>query len=366
MTATSAPPGTLPQTQHQPVDTSTLFRRLYKSYAFKTIASGILTILAVTTFTFVLIRLMPGDPVSIKVEQLLRQQNITLEEATQRAMTMLNYNPDTPLLEQYASYMVNLLRGDLGESITSSGTKVTAQILRFLPWTLFSVGLGLSISFSLGTLTGVAMAYWRGGMLDNVMTAFASIMYGIPDYVLALLLIIVAGVQLKIIPYAQMLGGSTPGIQPGFTPEYIGDILFHAVLPVSTYVLTSIGGWMLTMKSSTLATLGEDYITVARARGLSERRLLFAYVGRNALLPLMTRLAISVGFVVGGSVVIETLFQYPGVGKALAEATGKRDYTTIQGFFLVIAVSVIVSNILADLLFGLLDPRVRPGREDNP
>jgi peptide/nickel transport system permease protein len=128
--------------------------------------------------------------------------------------------------------------------------------------------------------------------------------------------------------------------------------------------LASIGGWILTMKSSTISTLGEDYINVAKARGLPERRILTAYVGRNALLPLVTRLAISIGFVVGGSVIVEELFQYPGIGRNLLRAINARDYTTMQGMFLVITIAVVVSNVLADLMFGLLDPRVRLGGED--
>ncbi|MCU0514889.1 MAG: ABC transporter permease [Anaerolineae bacterium] len=316
-----------------------------------------------TTFTFILIRQMPGNPFSIKVEQLMREQNLTVEEATNRAGALFDFDPNRPLLEQYTEYMGKLLRGDLGKSIISS-EPVMNMLLRFLPWTLFSVGLGLLISFGLGILIGMLMAYWRGSLFDNVMTAFASVMYGIPDYVIALLLIIVAGVQLRILPFAQMLGGSTPGIEPGFRLDYILDLLFHAFLPVFTYVITSLGGWMLTMKSSTMSTLGEDYITVARARGLSQRRLLTAYIGRNAMLPLVTRLAISVGFIVGGAVIIETLYQYPGLGRNLATAILVRDYTVMQGIFLVIAISVVFSNILADLLFGLLDPRVRLGKED--
>lgn len=337
--------------------------KILKSYTFRVILQGIITIWAVITFTFFLIRLMPGNPIQLKIDELMNRQNLTAEEARNQAATLFEFDPDQPVLEQYVSYMGDLLRGDMGRSISSSRTPVSEQLLKFLPWTLFSVGLGLLISFVFGVLIGLAMAYWRGGWFDNLMTVIASIIYGIPDYVIALLIIMVLGVQLKIIPFGEMLGGSTQGIAPGFTLEYILDLLKHALLPVSTYVLSSIGGWMLTMKSSTISTLGEDYITVARARGLTERRLLTAYVGRNAMLPLVTRLAISVGFVVGGSAIIETLFLYPGLGRNLVLAIGARDYTTMQGIFLVIAVSVVVSNIAADLLFGVLDPRVRLSKD---
>jgi peptide/nickel transport system permease protein len=132
---------------------------------------------------------------------------------------------------------------------------------------------------------------------------------------------------------------------------------------VITYLAATVGGWILTMKSSTLSTLGEEYVTVAHARGLPQRRVMTAYVGRNAMLPLVTRLAISIGFVVGGSVIIEDIYRYRGIGKFLTTAISQRDYTSMQGVFLVIAISVVVANMLADLLYGALDPRVRVGKE---
>ena len=335
-------------------------RKLRKSYLFRVLVQGIVTIWAVMTFTFILIRQLPGNPVDIKIEQIIQTQNISYDEAEAQAALLFDFDPDAPLLEQYADYVGKLIRGDMGESITSR-TPVIDLILRFLPWTLFSVGLGLTISFVLGIVIGTAMAYWRGSAFDNVMTAFASIMYGIPDFIIALLLLLVAGVQLQLFRVGDVLGGVDPNLQPGFNPEYIISLFQHVTLPVITYVTTTIGGWILTMKSSTLSTLGEDYITVAQARGLSQQRILVSYVGRNAMLPLVTRLAISIGFVISGSVIIETLFIYPGLGRLLIKSITDRDYTTMQGVFLTIAIAVIVSNILADLMYGWLDPRVRLG-----
>lgn len=339
-------------------------RTFRRSYTVRVIVQGLFTIWAVMTFTFFLIRLMPGNPLDVKIDQLQRTQGIGYQEARARAAGLFGFDPNKPLGDQYIEFIGKLLRGDLGQSITSAGTTVSDEILRYLPWTLFSVGLGLLVSFVFGVLLGLAMAYWRGGILDNVVTVIASILYGVPDYIIPLLLIIVVGIQWGWFSPGGMRGGVDPSIPPGFTPEYIGSILKFAILPVLTYVLSSIGGWILTMKSSTLSTLGEDYINVAKARGLSERRILTGYVGRNALLPLVTRLAISIGFVVGGSVIVEELFQYPGIGRNLLRAINARDYTTMQGMFLVITIAVVVSNVLADLLFGILDPRVRLGGKD--
>lgn len=337
-------------------------RKVYRNYYLRVVLQGVITLWAVTTVTFFMIREMPGNPIDIKIEQLMRQNGITYDQALNQAASLYQFDPDAPIMQQYVDYMVRLVQGDLGESITAPGTQVTTQIRRYLPWTLFSVGSGLLISFTLGTFIGLAMAYWRGSIFDNVMTTFASIVYGIPDFILALMLILVFGVQLQWFPLADVLGGYDPDVESGLNLAYIVTLVQYASLPVLTYVLASIGGWMLTMKSSTIATLGEDYIAVAQARGLPEHRILTAYVGRNALLPLVTRLAISIGFIVSGSVIVEVIYRYPGLGQQLSNAITSRDYTTMQGLFLVIAAAVIISNILADLLYGLLDPRVRLGK----
>ena len=336
-------------------------KRVVNSYIFRVVIQGILTLWAVTTFTFVLIRQMPGNPIQIKIDQLMDQRQLSYDDALKSAAGLYDFDPDEPVFQQYIKYIGKLARGDLGKSILSAGTPVIDQIRRYLPWTLFSVGSGLLISFTLGVLLGMVMAYWRGGILDNTVTVIASIMYGVQDFVIALLLLLVAGVQLEWFMVGDVLGGISQDVEAGFNVPYITSLIQHAALPVLTYVWTTVGGWILTMKSSTISTLGEDYITVAKARGLPERRIVLAYVGRNAMLPLITRLAISIGFVVGGSVIIEFIFQYPGLGRLLYTAINGRDYTTMQGVFLVISAAVVVSNILADLLFGVLDPRVRVG-----
>ncbi|HUN05256.1 MAG TPA: ABC transporter permease [Aggregatilineales bacterium] len=334
-------------------------RRIWRNYYVRIVGQGLLTIWAVTTFTFFLIRQMPGNPVETMIDDLMTRQSLTYEEAYRAAATLFNFDPNRPVTLQYLDFVGGLVRGDLGDSITRGGVSVTSLIVRYLPWTLFCVGSALLISFVLGTLLGLAMGYWRGSWLDNGVTLLASIISGIPDYILALLIILVFGVQLQWFKVGDVRGGVDPNITPGLTFEYIFSILQYALLPMSIYILSSIGTWILSMKSSTISTLGEDYITVAKARGLSQGRILTDYVGRNAMLPLLTRLAISVGFVVGGSVIIEDMFQYPGLGRNLYIAITGRDYTTMQGIFLVITSAVVFSNILADMAMGWLDPRVR-------
>jgi peptide/nickel transport system permease protein len=186
----------------------------------------------------------------------------------------------------------------------------------------------------------------------------SSVFSSIPDYLIGIMIVVFLGVQLRWLPITQMRGAVTPGITPGLTPQFIGDILFHAALPIATYVLTHVGVWMLTMKNSTLAALEEDYVTAARARGLRDGRITTAYVGRNAVLPLFTQLTISTGFILGGAVFIEYIFVYQGLGWLLLNSINQRDYPVMQGVFTLITIAVVLANFLADLFYSKLDPRI--------
>ena len=334
-------------------------RRVYSNYMVRTVLQALVTIWAVITFTFFLIRLMPGNPVDVYVDFLITQQNMSYDEAFSRAAAQFRFDPDANVVTQYFEYMGNLLQGDLGTSITSTGTQVIGQIGRFLPWTIFSVGMGLLISFTLGAVLGTIMAYKRNGAIDHALSLVASVLSAVPNYIWGLLILIIFGVQLHWFNIGELRGTYDPQLTPGFTPEFIGSMLRHAFLPVLVYVVGSVGGWMLNMRNSTISTLGEDYVNVARARGLTSSRILLAYVGRNASLPMFTLLAINIGFIIGGSVIIEELFVYKGIGSFLYWSITQRDYTSMQGVFLIITISVVVSNLMADLLYSRLDPRVR-------
>jgi peptide/nickel transport system permease protein len=313
----------------------------------------------VVTLTFFLIRLMPTNPVEVYINELMIQYGLSGDEARNQAAALLAIDLDAPLSQQYFQYMEGLLHGNLGTSFRSKGTPVSNMIAKFLPWTLFSVGVSLLISFALGMLLGMWSAYRRESLGDHAVTALASIFSSIPNYLVGLMLVVFLGAQWKLLPITQMRGSLSPGMEPGFTWAFIKDIFFHAALPIATYVLTTVGGWTLAMKSSTIATLGEDYVTVAKARGLSEGRIMTGYVGRNASLPLFTSLAISIGFIVGGSTLIEFIFVYQGVGQLLLNSIVQRDYPVMQGIFLIITITVILANFLADFLYSRLDPRIR-------
>lgn len=337
------------------------FRRVFGHYIVRRVIRAILTIYLVATAIFFLVRLLPGDPIQVYINQQMTQYGYSYDDAKNQAQSLYSIDVDQPLLTQYGDYMLGLAQGDLGQSLTTAGTSVISIINSRIWWTIFSVGTALLISFGLGSLLGMVMAYRRNTWTEGGLSGFASITQSIPNYLLAILFIITFGVRLDWIPFTKMRGAISPGQEVEFSFAFLGDIIYHASLPILVYVLTSIGGWMLLMKSSTIAALEEDFVTAARARGVPEWRVLFFYVGRNAILPLFTQLTIAIGFVVGGSLLVEPIFQYEGIGQRFFLAIQRRDYTLLQGIALMITVSVVMANLAADLLYSRLDPRIRSG-----
>ncbi len=341
-----------------------LTRRIASNYLLRRLLKAFFTIFLMASLTFFLIRIIPGSPVEVYISNLVMQYNVPYDDAKQQAAALFSLDLDAPAHEQYLKYLASLARGDLGESIVTRGTPVTSLLLRYLPWTLFSVGTALIISFSVGMLLGMFMAYKRGSKFDHILANVASITSAVPDYLIGILLVVWLGVQLQLVSITAMRGSLSPGVDPGLSFTFIKDALYHASLPILTYVLGTIGVWMLTMRSSTESTLGEDYVTVAKARGLKEHHIALAYVGRNASLPLFTQFTISMAFIVGGSALIEWLFVYQGLGYVLYNSIQQRDYPVMQGVFLMITTVVVVANLLADLVYSRLDPRIRiAGRE---
>ena len=333
--------------------------RVYRSYIVRRIVKAIFTVYLVTTGTFFLIRLLPGSPVDVFINQQIVQYGVSYDQAAAQAASIFPFDPNQPLLAQYWEYLSGVAHGDLGTSLLSPGTPVLDVIFKYLPWTLFSIGLGVLISFALGITFGMLMAHRREGFLDHVLSLLGSLTHSIPNYLLAVMIVVFFGVQLDVLPIAQMRGAYSPGIKPNPSLDFLSDAMYHASLPVLVYVLTTIGGWMLIMKSSTVETLGEDYVTVARARGLKDSRIRTAYVGRNAVLPLFPQLAITLGFVVGGSILVEKVFQYQGIGYLLLDSVQRRDYTVLQAILLIVTIAVVGANLISDLLYSRLDPRVR-------
>jgi len=315
-----------------------------------------ITLISALTLIFFLIRLMPGNPIDMMIGQLI-MQGYTPEDAARMVARMVPFVPTDPIPVQYINYIKGFFSGDLGASILYAAP-VTTILIYALPWTVFLVSISLTISFSLGILLGMFMAYRRGGIFDRIFSIVASITRALPPYVVGVFLILFFAVQVKWFP---TMGPYDSNIPSGFTFAFIASIFYHAALPVISYVVTTIGSWILQMKSSTVSVLGEYYVTAAEARGLRERRIVTSYVGRNAILPLFTSLAISLGFIFGGSVFIENIYSYPGIGRFLAASIPGRDVTLMTGCFLVTTVTVVISNFFADLLYSKLDPRIKMG-----
>lgn len=331
------------------------------NYVTRRLGKAFFTVFFVTSLSFFVIRLMPGSPIDAYIAKQIGEYGMSYTDAAAQASALFAIDPSEPLYAQYFTFLGRLVKGDLGKSLVSSGAPVSRIIGQFLPWTLFSVGLALLISFTLGITLGMVMAYKRETWIDHVLSIIASLFHSIPNYLLALMLVVFFGVQLAWIPFTKLRGSYSPGIHPGLSASFVLDALYHAAMPITVYVLTTIGSWMLIMKSSTLAALDEDHVTAAKARGLREGRITTAYVGRNAILPLFTQLAIAIGFVAGGSLLVERVFQYQGIGFVLGEVINQRDYPVMQGIFLVLTFSVVFANLLADLLYSRLDPRIRVG-----
>jgi peptide/nickel transport system permease protein len=344
-----------------PPAADSVWRRVASNFFLRATLKAILTVYVAATLSFFLIRTMPGSPMEVYINDLINQYGMTYPEARDQASALFSVDLEQPLFLQYLNYLTNVVRGDLGNSMLSKATTVSSLMIKYLPWTLFSVGTGLILSFSAGIGLGMLMAYRRESTLDHVLSAAASLSHSVPNYMVGILLLVFLGVQWQVLPIAAMRGSMSPGQQPNLSLTFVLDALFHAALPIATYFITTVGVWMLTMKSSTVAALGEDYVTVARARGLTDSRITTAYVGRNALLPLFTQFTIAAGFILGGSALIEFVFVYQGIGLTLLTSINQRDYTVMQGVFLTITISVVVANLLADLLYGRLDPRIRLG-----
>jgi peptide/nickel transport system permease protein len=305
------------------------------------------------TLNFLIPRLMPGDPVLLLMARL---QGKLDPKAIQALRIMFGTNTHQSLLQQYATYLGNLARGNFGISITYFPTPVATVIGQSLPWTLTLVGVSAVLSFVAGTFLGILSAWRRGSRLDAALAPALTFFSAIPYFWLALIVVYVLGFLLKLFP---LTGAYDLAVEPGLNGPFIVSAVYHAFLPALTIVASSIAGWMLGMRNAMLTTLAEDYVLMAQAKGLSERRVMLAYAARNAILPNITGFAISLGFVVSGALLTEIIFSYPGVGFALLQAVQSEDFPLMQGIFLVITFAVLGANFLADIFYVMLDPRVR-------
>lgn len=323
-------------------------------YALSRAGQFLLTLWAAVTLNFLLPRLMPGSPSDAALARLSETGPVT--EATRKAVEAQLGFPDGNLLSQYFSYLGQVIRLDFGESYAFYPEPVVDLVAEALPYTLVLVGVVTVLSFVVGTLLGVLAAWRRGSWADALPTVGGSFINTFPYFWTALLLLFVLGYVFHLFPTA---GAFSATASPEFSFDFLIDTLYHAALPAVTMFATSLGAWILGMRNAMINTLGDDYVTFAEANGLPGRTVALRYAARNAILPNLTSFGLALGGVVGGSVLVEQVFSYPGIGYLLFNAVLGQDYPLMQALFLMITVSVLLANLLVDLLYGILDPRTR-------
>lgn len=321
--------------------------------AARAVALYAVTLYAVVTVVFLIPRLMPGDPIASREDP---ENSLFIDDPGIRERTLAYYGLDRPLPEQYASYLGRVGQGDLGWSIARN-TPVRTLIRQHLPWTLLLMGTSLAISSTISFLAGVAAAWHRGQARDKLLVVAMTGARAIPEYALAAVLLIVFAVLLPVLP---LYGAQTPFAEYS-TLEKIEDIGRHLVLPVTALTVSLMGTKFLLVRNTMTTVLGEDYMVFARAKGLSPRRLKFHHAARNAILPFLTVLGIQAGFAVGGSVFVESVFAYPGMGTLILKAVDNRDYPVLEGAFLTLATAVLLVNLVLELFYARLDPRAGRG-----
>lgn len=315
---------------------------------------ALLMIWMVTTLTFFLIRLMPGNPITSAFQGLI-QQGMTSQQAAVEVHILYDVFPNQPIVTQYFIYLWNLLHGNLGTSVVYTGRPVLGMILAAAPWTLLLVSIGLFVSFLIGLLLGVIIAIRRDTWVDNVTSQVASVFHGIPNYITGFIFLYFFTVIWPWFPFGNIYN---PSVHAGVSLAFIGSVAYHAVLPIAAYVFGAFGGWTLSTKSAAVSVLGDDFMMADRIRGLTAGQRLDHLVS-NSILPLFTGFVLSLGFMFGGSVFIESMFSIPGLGYLIQSATTQRDYPVMQGTFLLLSGAVILANFLADTLYSRIDPRIR-------
>jgi peptide/nickel transport system permease protein len=307
------------------------------------------------TLNYLLPRLMPGSPIDGLMARMSPAQLASNPNAVQNLRDSLGFQTE-PLLEGYFTYLGQLARGDLGISTSNFPSPVTEVIGRVLPYSIFLVGLSFIVAFLLGTALGMVAAWRRGGFVDNFFTPLLMAVGAFPAFFTSLIAVYFLGLKWGWFPIQHAYD---TGLEPGLSWEFLKSVFRHAQLPMLVIVAVFAGGWLLSMRNVMINTVEEDYVGMAHAKGLRDRRVMTMYAGRNAILPPLTGFAAQFGAAVGGLVFIEFVFSYPGVGLTLQQAALGSDYPLAQALLLVFAACVLVANLIMDLLYVVLDPRVR-------
>ncbi len=304
------------------------------------------------TANFFIPRAMPGNP----AQSIAAKYPTLTPDAIKQLELMLGGGQQGSLWSQYVTYLGHVFTFNFGTDVAEFPTPVSTLLGQTIPWTLVLVGVSTLIAFLLGTGLGILAGWRHGGWLDRSLPALM-FLQAVPYFFLALVLVDVLGIELHWLPTGSGYDGQfyTPGWNLGF----IGSVLQHALLPAFTIVITSIAGWMLQMRNVMITTVNEDYVVAAQAKGLPNRRVIYTYAARNALLPQLQGFGLALGFVVSGALVMEIVFGYPGIGLLLLNAVASDDFPLMQAIFLVITFTVLLANLIVDLVIVFFDPRVR-------
>jgi peptide/nickel transport system permease protein len=319
-----------------------------KRKIFKKIIYAAITVFAVLVFNYILFRVLPGDPLAM----MMRNPKATPEmiEATKQLFGL-----DKPWYVQFYLYFKNMFAGDLGMSFFFKQPVSSIIGARIMP-TIIMVGLAEVMAIIMGIFLGIIAAWKRGTKIDIGTLGFSLITYSMPTFWLGIVMVVVFSVNLHLFPTSGIL---TPGMTYSATSAMVADYIRHLMLPMLTLSIVLIGEYALTMRNTLIDVLSEDYITTAKAKGFGNSYILRMHALPNAMLPMVTIIAINLGLVVGGTVQVETIFSWPGLGSLMYEALRARDYPLLQGVFLLVTVSVVVANLIADITYSYIDPRVK-------
>jgi peptide/nickel transport system permease protein len=311
----------------------------------------LLTAWAAISLNFVVPRIMPGNP----ADNLINQFHGKLSPSAVKALRVLFGQPHQNLWQQYTSYWHSVFTGDFGTSYAYYPSSVSSVLGQSMYWTLILVTICTVLGFVIGTALGVLAGWKRGTWLDSLVpvTTFLS---SIPYFWFAIIMVYAFAITLKWFPLS---GGYAIDQTIGLNAGFIGSAINYAVLPAATITIASVGGWLIGMRNMMVTTLSEDYVRLAEAKGLPKRRVMYAYAARNAMLPSFSGFAMSLGFVIGGSIVTEVVFNYPGIGSVLFKAAQAADYPLMSAIFLLITILVLIANLIADIAYVFLDPRTR-------
>lgn len=323
-------------------------------YVARKVGFFLATLWTVVTLNFIVPRLQPGDP----AEKMLRAfvgKDAPLDPAQVAAIRAMLGAPTGSLFDQYVAYLGQVLRGNFGVSYSFYPFPVTEVIGRAFWWTVILITLVYVVSFAVGVLLGAYAAWKRNSRFDAIVTIGSTFLGTLNPFWIALLMLYVFAFSLGWFPMRGGFSTSTPGL----TAEFLGDVALHAVLPAATLLIVTPIGWILGMRNTMVMNLREDYVRLARAKGLPDRVVALQYAARNALLPSITGFALALGGVLGGAILVENAFDYPGLGRLMGIAVANKDYPLLQALMLLTTVATLVANLVADLLYGVLDPRAR-------